>query len=1390
MTDQQRILGGQAALDEDQMDEEDLTGPEQVEGSGRRGKAPHGILRPGSVRRLMKRITIPRVKEEAEEGLLQSQGSGWLESPGGKQAPCSQPTEPAMPWGDIKAFLAHFEGAGEANQWATRLGEAAGEGLGGPNARESYGTMKAAILRGEASCREWQRQRFRLFCYEEAEGPREVCGQLRDFCHQWLKPERRSKEQILELVILEQFLAVLPSEMQGWVKGSGPETCGQAVALAEEFLLRQREGEPQEEEVLRIFEEGAGDCLEDEQILLDSNQTQLDSEHEQENNPDESVCGDLEGSSENEASVGNPKQTEIDRALLRREKCVSRHHPKPGQTSKKWLRTRRKQDTEEPDKRSDAPFLGVDGVKDTPARPAFEKVEPCEEEGGDFGDDADFLIDAEGKPHKRSEFETSSQRAEFMKHSAGAQVASEKICCCLSCGKSLRPSLSPAEHEQSDAREEEACRCSDCGENLDRGLALVKRAIIHAGEKRYACLTCGEKFSLYSSLMKHKRIHAGEEMYAPFEAGKRICRSDSPPSVTEKTLVAEKPYTCPTCGKSFSKSSGLRFHKRIHTGERPYACGDCGKSFSQRSNLILHQRTHTGVKPFRCSKCGKSFLRSSDLVRHEITHTGEKPYTCAECGRSFGHNSTLIAHERTHTGEKPYKCSICGRSFRHHSGLIKHERTHTGERPYACPACGKGFSQSSGLTLHMRTHTGEKPYQCLACGKSYSQRSKLTKHERTHLTESGVWKLEVRQRLTSEMSLVERKRASKWESAGSQDQDVPEKSGAKVEELDPKGRGPGDRVEEKQEGKEKTRIIQCGATEDLLRWPPLPQVKQEPGDKVTEHWEAQWQEFLKATPSLRSTLEDPPVCPPWSDSMAFLASFEGAATVRRWARGEWVTRLAPSSGREADRASSPLNVTEVGSSRKGREDFVGTEMQDPQLCPQKAEGLREVCCRLRELCQQWLTPKTPMEEQVLELVILEQFLSILPPDMQSWVRERCPAACAQAVALAEAFLLRCREAEKQQREVPGPLEMTALNFSMAEWTLSNIWQKHFSRGSKLEGDRDAGLLGGWRSEDEKNLLLRRSEQMTTLRQAKENVVQCPNQGDALKNLDRPERKQEPLRGIKSNRLSRCSGEKDKGDLSVAGTLQGLSKDEREDLPRVCPDRPAHEGANADMKIYNCVDCGKSFSRSSNLMSHQRTHAGDKPYKCSDCGKGFTRSSNLINHQRTHTGERPYTCLDCGESFSRSSQLISHRRIHTGEKPYQCSECRKSFSLRSLLIRHQKIHTGEKPYQCAECGKRFIESSELITHERTHTGEKPYKCADCGISFCQSSNLLAHTRTHTGEKPYRCASCGKSFSRSSNLIVHERTHTGEKPYECSYCGKGFSQNSRLLSHKRTHAREAV
>ena len=82
---------------------------------------------------------------------------------------------------------------------------------------------------------EQHRHECRRFCYEEVEGPREALARLRECCHQWLHPESCSKEQMIELLVLEQFLGVLPSEIQAWVRGQQPRSPEEAAALVEEL---------------------------------------------------------------------------------------------------------------------------------------------------------------------------------------------------------------------------------------------------------------------------------------------------------------------------------------------------------------------------------------------------------------------------------------------------------------------------------------------------------------------------------------------------------------------------------------------------------------------------------------------------------------------------------------------------------------------------------------------------------------------------------------------------------------------------------------------------------------------------------------------------------------------------------------------------------------------------------------------------------------------------------------------------------------------------------------------------------------------------------------------------------------------------------------------------
>ena len=79
------------------------------------------------------------------------------------------------------------------------------------------------------------RLHFWHFCFEEASSPHEALARLQELCRQWLQPEVHSKEQMLELLALEQFLGALPPKIQSWLGAQFPRSGKEATVPVEDL---------------------------------------------------------------------------------------------------------------------------------------------------------------------------------------------------------------------------------------------------------------------------------------------------------------------------------------------------------------------------------------------------------------------------------------------------------------------------------------------------------------------------------------------------------------------------------------------------------------------------------------------------------------------------------------------------------------------------------------------------------------------------------------------------------------------------------------------------------------------------------------------------------------------------------------------------------------------------------------------------------------------------------------------------------------------------------------------------------------------------------------------------------------------------------------------------
>ncbi|XP_077186219.1 uncharacterized protein LOC143833877 isoform X2 [Paroedura picta] len=1194
----------------------------------------------------------------------------------------------------------------------------------------------------------WQ-WRFRTLSYQEAEGPRETCRQLQELCCQWLRPKRHSKEQILDLLALEQFLIVLPPEMQRWVSENNPEDCAQAVSLAEEFLKAQqgaKERAPQ----------GSS-----EDLFV---------------NPPE-TCKELPGAAK------GPCFSEA-------RQCVDGSTNFSGD---EWL-----SETEEDLK----PFLEIpeeEEPQEMLPEAAKENHSPCGRKGDENSSRAQS---PDGKNHE-------TETAGPVLSAATDPILSEATALprvnsmqSSATKESPSPHLLPCEPSQTGGK---TYTCWHCGQNFWSSSELLSHERNHVGEKLYKCAHCGESERIYIGQKPHKcphcgntfggdlpeGFHAAETPYKGLAEGENI-RSVSGLKTYQRDPRAEKPYRCAQCGESFHKKSGLKRHERIHcalfsycgesVGQNPglvehgqpplaeaFVCFACGKAFSVSAELAAHIQTHK-EKPLDCAVCGRKFRTSLLLTEHQKGHTAGKQHKCLVCGKNFKCLKYLKSHAKTHSGETPYKCSFCEKRFRRNYGLMLHERIHTGEKPYRCSDCGETFPKRSDFLAHVKkSHAGQKAYRCCHCGESCCSSHDLLRHQKIHTGEEPG--------TCSQSGRTFLQWSDPTDQAGEKGSECSEC--LRIRSLSSSRAAQGrKRVQEKPFEREQTHAAKTAVAKKEQR--------SNAGVLAGDGWLSETEEELMSfleSPEVEQPQEMPSDTAEENDSPCGRKGHEnGDRTENQTEYNHEMEGLEPVLSERLDRGLREDTASHEVNSMK-REGHEGNHGPSPRLstCERSHVGKNTYKCwrcgqSFGSSSHLGFHEKSHMGERPHQCVHCGES------------KKEKPHKCSRSVNIFGG------NSQEGTRITQNPYKCDVCGDHFKNDHGLRIHQA-VHRGKKDYKCSFCGKSFRWRSllvaherihtggkpcrgADFGSNFGRNLQEGTHTTEKSDRCAVC---GNHFKNDLGLRIHQRVHKGKKRYRCSYCGKGFHQHSLLVGHErVHTGEKPSCSNSGKIFAGDSQERTHTTEKYTYRCAVCGDHFKNDLGLRIHQRIHMGKKQHRCSYCSKSFRRHTVLVVHERIHMGERPYRAPQFGSTFAGNSR----EGIHTLEDPYKCLACGNNFKNSHGLKIHQRVHRGKKEYKCSSCGKSFRWPSLLVAHERIHTGEKPYRGSGFGSNFGRNSQ----EGTHATGKPYRCAVCGDHFKNDHGLRIHQRVHKGKTQYRCSYCGKGFRWRSLMVIHERIHTRE--
>nr|XP_031538014.1 zinc finger imprinted 2 [Vicugna pacos] len=571
-------------------------------------------------------------------------------------------------------------------------------------------------------------QTFRHFQYQSVAGPHQALSQIQELCWQWLQPEIHTKEQMMEQLVLEQFLNTLPKEVQTWVRLRQPKSSKEAGNLVANLIQACEEKVFPAQDPVLAEKRNTREHRKKSTDSAPAVRPQVSQAAFRFSSP---VWGLLLPDSQTFPTLGLEAFCWSECLLHGHSSLIRRHSPLriiPGFRSLRsvsfqelvtfkdvvvdfspeeltYLSAAQRHLYREVmlENYRNLVSLGHQFPKpDIISR--LEEEEACAAEGDGS---AMMCPDLEKKPETKHL--TPKQRLPIGKSSSGAGVEDLEVGnFSRAHGGESSPDrpldlhrinqeklLSPVRMSDPKTLAQERSHDSDEFESSD----LTKQSEGLLGKDPQKCTTPG------------------------------ICTSPQPVDCGP-FLQEDKPNRCEFCGRSYSTQMACERHEQTHMGKKPFECNQCGEAFYLMPHLARHQKTHSREKASGCNEGGRSFIPQANICGHVRTHSQEDYYECLQCGRAFVQDVHFFQHLKAHEAEKALPPGLP----RNKTYLIRYQRKHgyIGERACQCCDCGKAFGRSSHLIQHYRIHAQQRPYQCQLCGKCFSRPSHLTQHYQLH----------------------------------------------------------------------------------------------------------------------------------------------------------------------------------------------------------------------------------------------------------------------------------------------------------------------------------------------------------------------------------------------------------------------------------------------------------------------------------------------------------------------------------------------------------------------------------------------------------------------------------------------------------------------------------